>query len=78
MFTVEMDHDGGEGILITTLDANAEYDDVEIHLYDDVVYLKQIDDADLVQLIQMSPQQFLDVMTAWTCREGAYQIRIMR
>lgn len=78
MFTVEMDDDGGRSILVTTIDQSGNFDDVEVHLYDDTVFIKQVDDADLVQLITMSPQQFFDIMSSWNCTEGAYRIEIRR
>jgi hypothetical protein len=72
MFTVEMDTDNGESSTITTLDSYGEYDDVEVTLFDDVVYIRQVDDTDLVNVIIMSPNQWLDIVSAMKLPSGAY------
>ena len=72
MFTVEMDTDNGESCTIITLDSYGEYDDVEVTLFDDVVYIRQVDDTDLVNVIIMSPNQWLDIVSAMKLPSGAY------
>lgn len=72
MFTVEMDTDNGESCTITTLDSYGEHDDVEVTLFDDVVYIRQVDDTDLVNVIIMSPQQWLDITCGMELPHGAY------
>jgi len=72
MFTIEFDTDRGEGITITTLDGKGRHDDVEVILYDDDIYIRQIDESDGVQMIMLSSQQFKDIVAAFNLPEGAY------
>lgn len=75
MFTVEMDTDNGESCTITTLDSTNQHDDVEVILFDDVVYVRQVDEHDHVNVIIMSPQQWLDITTGMELPSGAYYTR---
>ena len=72
MFTIEMDTDAGMGITITTLDERDENDDVEVILYQDSIFFKQVDEEEGVQLIIMSPQQLQDIVRAIELPEGTY------
>jgi hypothetical protein len=72
MFTIENDTDNGEGSTIVTLDNSGQYDDVEVILFDDVVYIRQVDEHDHAQLIIMAPMQFRDIIAAWNLPDGSY------
>jgi len=73
MFTVENDTDNGEGSTITTLDETNQHDDVEVILYEDSVYIRQIsDEYESIQMIVLSPQQFKDIVLAYNLPDGAY------
>lgn len=74
MFTIEMDADGGNAVCITTLDSQGESDDVEVMLYDDGVYIIQHDDDDNMHMVVMSPQQWMDIVSAMKLPEGAYYL----
>lgn len=75
MFTVEMDYDRGRAVKIVSLDHSGTSDEVEVLLYDDEVYISQINEEyDTHDMIIMSPQQFADIMTAMGLGEGAYYI----
>ena len=54
MFTVEMDTDGGESITVTTLDGSGRHDDVRLVMFDDVVFLSQHDDHDMLHSLIVS------------------------
>jgi len=68
MFTVEMDHDEIE---ITILDDAGNNEDVKVHLFDDIVYIRQVYD-DKVEAIQMSPDMWDELVAAINSPEGAY------
>ena len=72
MFTIEMDRDKGDDITIVTLDDRGDYDDVEVVVYEDQVFIRQVDDFDTVSLIIMSPQQLRDVVYAMDLPSGCY------
>ena len=74
MFTVEME---SEASVIVTLDATAQYPDVEVAIAEDMVAIRQITDSDdspqeHVDLIIMTPQQFHDIINAMKLPAGAY------
>lgn len=69
MFTVEMDHDEIE---ITILDDAGNNEDVKVHLFDDVVYIRQVFDNNKVEAIQMSPDMWDELVAAINSSEGAY------
>ena len=73
MFTVEFESDAS---VITTLDQQGRFEDVEVVISDNnVVYLRQFDEELAeYQLLHMSYQQFLDILSAYKSPEGAYQI----
>jgi len=72
MFTVEMDTDNGESVTITTLDGSGSYDDVRLVMFDDVVFLSQQDDHDMMHSLILSPQQWHDLTVSMQTTEGAY------
>lgn len=73
MFTIEMDTENGESCTIISLDQGGVHDDVEVLLFDDVVYLRQTDkDGEYCSLISISPQQMFDIKTALDLPSGAY------
>lgn len=73
MFTVEMDHDE---ITVTVLDNNGNWDDVELIMYDDVIYIRQFDaELDAMQMIAMSPQMFGELMLSMKHPEGSYMTK---
>jgi len=69
MFTVEMDHDEIE---ITILDDCGNNEDVKVHLFDDIVYIRQVYD-DKVEAIQMSPDMWDELVAAINSPEGAFR-----
>lgn len=75
MFTVEFESDAS---IITTLDQQDAYEDVEMVLTDDgTVYIRQFDEEmEEFQMIYMSSQQWLDLFTAYQSPEGAYVLQI--
>jgi hypothetical protein len=70
MFTVEMDHDEIE---INILDDAGNNDDVKVHIFDDIVYIRQIDEHNKVESIQMSPIMWDELVAAINSSEGAYR-----
>lgn len=73
MFTIEMDTDNGESCTIVSIDQGGNQDDVEVMLFDDVVYLRQTDqDGEYCSLIAISPQQMFDIKTALELPSGTY------
>lgn len=73
MFTVEMDHDE---TTVTVLDNHGNWDDVELILYDDVVYIRQYDtELGVMQMIAMSPEMFHEILLSMNHPEGAYVTR---
>ena len=70
MITIEMDHDE---TLITLMDTENNYEDVQFIIYDDIVYIKQWDeDLQVNMLVAMSPVMFDALITAMNLPEGAY------
>jgi len=76
MFTVEMDTDNGESVTITTLDGSGKYDDVRLVMFDDVVFLSQQDDHDMMHSLILSPQQWHDLTVSMQTTEGAYILQL--
>jgi len=70
MFTVEMDHDEIE---INILDDAGNNDDIKVHIFDDIVYIRQIDEHNKVESIQMSPSMWDELVAAINSSEGAYR-----
>ena len=75
MYTVEFESDAS---IITTLDHNDMYEDVEVILGDGGdVYIRQYEpDMDSYQLILMSAQQWVDLMAADKSSEGSYYVEV--
>jgi hypothetical protein len=70
MFTVEMDHDEIE---ITILDDCGNNEDVKVHLFNDIVYIRQVLDDNKVESIQMSPDMWDELVAAINSPEGAFR-----
>lgn len=77
MFTVEFERDAS---VVTSIDENDKYDDVEMILAEDgTVFLRQYeDDMEQYQLICMSYQQLLDIVSSLNKTEGMFQIAIKK
>ena len=76
MFTVEMDHDEIE---ITVLDDKDGFEDVKVFSYDDIVYIRQFNEQyNKWDLIQMTPEMYVELMTAYHKPSGAYVTHIKR
>ena len=76
MFTVEMDHDEIE---ITVLDDRDGFEDVKVFSYDDIVYIRQFNEQyNKWDLIQMTPEMYVELMTAYHKHSGAYLTHIKR
>lgn len=75
MYTVEFESDAS---IVTTLDDNDAYSDVEMILADDgSIYIRQFDeDLEEYQMLYMSYQQWLDLMAAHQSPEGAYRLEL--
>lgn len=75
MYTVEFESDAS---VIRTLDQHDYYEDVEIILTDEgEVYMRQYEEEmGSYQMLIMSHQQFLDIMSAYKSKEGAYILDI--
>ena len=76
MFTVEMDH---EEIEITVLDDGGRFEDVKVFSYDEVVYIRQFNEKkNNWDLIQMTPEMYAELMTAWQSPEGSFITNLRR
>lgn len=76
MFTVEMDYDEIE---ITVLDDGGRFEDVKVFSYDEVVYIRQFNEKkNKWDLIQMTPQMYAELMTAWQSPEGSFITNLRR
>lgn len=73
MFTVEFEADAA---VITTLDENDAFDDVQVVIGDDeTVYMRQFsEELEEHQLLYMSYQQFLDIVAALSKTKGMYYV----
>lgn len=73
MFTIEMDIDRGQAILITSLDEENKYDDVSVLVYEDEVYIQQYDEEyDTMNMVVVSIDQWADMMASGDLPLGAY------
>jgi hypothetical protein len=76
MFTVEMDYDEIE---ITVLDDGGRFEDVKVFSYDEVVYIRQFNEKkNKWDLIQMTPEMYAELMTAWQSPEGSFITNLRR
>ena len=75
MYTVEFESDAS---IITTLDQHDMHEDVEVVIADDgVVYMRQYDEQfDRHDILYMSHQQFMDIISAYNSAEGAYYVTL--
>ena len=70
MFTIEHESDF---TVVTTLDQGGEYADVELILDEEDIVIRQFnEDLDCYDLINMSFQQFKDILASMDKGEGAY------
>jgi hypothetical protein len=76
MYTVEFEPDAS---VITSIDELDKFDDVEMILADDgTVFIRQFEDhMDEYQLITMSYQQLLDLITSLHQTEGMFKIEFL-
>ena len=77
MYTVEFESDAA---VITTLDQNDMYEDVEVILGDDGdVYIRQYEESlDSHELICMSYQQLMDLVASINSSEGMFKLQFVR
>lgn len=71
MYTVEMDHDEIE---IIVLDDTGFNDDLKVTLYDDICFIHQFDqDNGIENIIQLSPDMWDELVSAINSPEGAFR-----
>ena len=71
MFTVEHEYDYTS---IITLDEEGNFEDVEVFLDAEVVYLcQEIRDTEVRQVLELSYQQLTDIVASMNLPEGAYR-----
>jgi len=73
MYSVEFEHDIA---IVTSMDERDEFEDLEVVLADEgVVYLRQYDESyESYQLIVISYQQLLDLITSLDQTEGMWRL----
>jgi len=73
MYSVEFEHDIA---IVTSMDEHDEFEDLEVVLADEgVVYLRQYDESyKSYQLIVISYQQLLDLITSLDQTEGMWRL----
>jgi|TARA_B110000908_G_scaffold46568_1_gene56794 hypothetical protein len=73
MFTIETEFDC---TIITSLDERGDFEDVEVVLDEQVVYLAQaMPRAGKRQVLELTYQQFTDIVLALDLPDGAYYAR---
>ena len=77
MFTNEFEYDA---TITTVLDESGIYQDVELIIEDDVVYIRQFskEENQPSDLIEMSPKMFYDMLEALNQTEGFYITKYKR
>ena len=77
MYSVEFEHDAS---IITSMDEADKYEDVEMVIADDgTVFLRQFEDSlENHQLLVISYQQLMDLVTSLHQTEGLFQIEYLR
>lgn len=77
MYSVEFEHDAS---IITSMDEADKYEDVQMVIVNDgKVFLRQFEDSlDSHQLIEISYQQLMDLVTSLHQPEGLFQIEHLR
>tara|TARA_R110000803_G_scaffold37255_1_gene80264 strand:+ start:179 stop:424 length:246 start_codon:yes stop_codon:yes gene_type:complete len=74
MFTIETEFDY---TVITTLDEEDSFEDVEVVLDEEVVYIAQnLPDSNTRQIIELTYQQFMDIVAALDLPDGAYYAKV--
>jgi len=72
MYTVEMDHDITK---VVSLDESGQFEDVEVILDDEYVYLRQLDDEmSSYEMVIMTYKQFIQIFAAMKSPEGVYKL----
>ena len=72
MFTIEMDWDE---TAITILDDEGQYEDLQVIMYEDIVYIRQWnEDLDRFSMIAVSPAMMLALQTSFKLPSGAYRL----
>lgn len=72
MFTIEIDWDE---TAITILDPEGKKEDLQVYMYDDVVYIRQwMEEIERFLVIEASPLQFYSLINAMKLPEGAYKM----
>jgi|SaaInl6LU_22_DNA_1037377.scaffolds.fasta_scaffold23714_4 hypothetical protein len=70
MWTTEFDWDE---TAITILDESGVEEDVQVFMYEDVVYIRQwFEELERFSVVQMTPKQFNEMHLAMTHTEGAF------
>ena len=73
MFTIETAYDCS---VVTSLDEAGCLEDIEVVLDEERVYISQLlPDSDRAQVLEISYQQWLDVLVAMDLPDGAYHRR---
>ena len=73
MFTIETEFDY---TVITSLDERGNFEDVEVILDEEVVYLAQaMPESNKTQVLEITYQQFKDILVAIDLPDGAYYAR---
>lgn len=76
MFTIETEFDY---TVITTLDEEDTFEDVEVVLDAEVVYIAQaLPDSSTRQIIELTYQQFMDIVAALDLPDGAYYAKVKK
>lgn len=72
MFTIEMDWDE---VAITILDESGQYEDLQVIIYDDIVYMRQwFEEANRFNVIAITPEMFQAIIASMKLPEGAYKL----
>lgn len=70
MFTIEMEFDE---TAITILDESGTYEDLQVFIYDDIVYLRQwFEEANRFNTIALTPEMLDQFRFSFDLPEGAY------
>lgn len=73
MFTIETEFDY---TVITSLDERGSFEDIEVVLDEEVVYLAQaMPESNKRQILEITYQQFKDILIAIDLPDGAYYAR---
>mgnify|MGYP006094178123 FL=1 len=77
MYSVEFEHDI---TIVTSMDEREEHEDLEVVLDGEgIVYMRQYDESyRSYQLVVVSYQQLLDVITSLNQTEGMFKLELMK